>query len=305
MEKKKEIQDQLLEIALSDINVAWLLHNNSEYGPSVFYFQQATEKAFKAFGVLGQFFDADKLQKISHYHLDEYWKVVAAKEAEVASTIKTFETIAGVTDHEVYKNLKIEEYRDTLSAEKELGRKLKSLDLVNMEHDDLIDILEQIEEIEDELSKIRFRPPKNSHELLVAGLEKAGEWYSKFNTSAAQEMKEASAAVKTDEEREILLLVIYYYQKTACVSGFIAKVLFWCALITKEHTSLARYPKNGIDPLEFYTKKLPLVKFLPDYLDLLEKATRMIIKLKNGKYLPAKLKALSEAKPVPAEVQHI
>ena len=54
--------------------------------------------------------------------------------------------------------------------------------------------------------------------------------------------------------------------------------LFACGILTTQHSSLARYPENGKNPLNIYTAKLPLIKKQILFMDLLEDAIKKLTK---------------------------
>ena len=57
---------------------------------------------------------------------------------------------------------------------------------------------------------------------------------------------------------------------------FILFALFACGILTTQHSSLARYPENGKNPLNIYTAKLPLIKKQILFMDLLEDAIKRL-----------------------------
>jgi len=60
--------------------------------------------------------------------------------------------------------------------------------------------------------------------------------------------------------------------------AFINLTLYFCAIITVQHSSLTRYPDDNVNPDMVYTKRLPLVKKQNEFMDLLDKALIKLLK---------------------------
>ena len=55
-------------------------------------------------------------------------------------------------------------------------------------------------------------------------------------------------------------------------SIFIDYTFYSCALLTIQHSSLTRYPKNGINPESIYINELPIVQKQLGFMELLKEA---------------------------------
>lgn len=278
------IANQLVRIALSDIKASQKLYEAKGYSQAVFYFQQATEKAFKAWGIFGGIIKEDEIQKISHKQIKIYWKALMDQEEEVKNAMQVYESIEGIKDHEVYQNMKLDEYTKMIEGEKAFKEKLDNLDLLTLKYNDHVWVLDHLEEVE----KVKIPSFKNMAGKLREYSAKTEDFTRRFDEAGANEFREEVNKLSNEQ----LEALSWYPIKVQMLSVFISKVLFFTSIMSAAHFSYCRYPFKGVDPLEFYTKKQPLVKFLPDYLRLLEKAIKTLMKLRANKYMPKVLESL-------------
>ncbi|MBL7893857.1 MAG: HEPN domain-containing protein [Bacteroidia bacterium] len=272
------IANQLVEIALSDIKASRKLREAKQYPQSVFYFQQSTEKAFKAWGIFAGIIKEDEIQKISHKHIKIYWKALTDQEKTVKGAMQAYDKIEGIKDHEVYKNMKLDEFNKMIEDEKVFKETIEKLDLLNLTHNDHVWVLDHLEEVE----KVRLPSFKGLAGKLRDYSLKTEDFTRRISENNAKEFRDEMDKL-SDEQLEALS---WYPLKEYMISLFVTKVLFFTTIMSAAHFSYCRYPFKGVDPLKFYTSKQPLVKFLPDYLRLLEKAIKVLIKLRAGKYIP-------------------
>ena len=268
-----KISKQLLETSMKDIQASYLLFDGKLYSQSFFYFQQATEKAFKAFGIACEAITENEIEEIRHNPLKIYRIIVEKQELDVNQTIEKFNGNEKLLKSELYKSFKVEEYKNLLEQEKQLLNKYGNIELFNIEHDDVIDILEHLEEVEES----KFTLPKNYKALLRTGFTEYAGMLEPFNPIAAKDIRDC---VTKDDELELLAKFIVIYWRRLFDLIFISKVLYFSTVVTmRHHVHISRYPKDGVHPLEFYTKKLPMIKFLSDYLRLLERANKKMKKI--------------------------
>ena len=175
--------------------------------------------------------------------------------------------------HEFFANVKLEEYLNTLEEELKILDRLGNIDLLNIDHDEIIDVLEHLEEVE----KTKFSPPpKKYREEFKKGMNKYEDFLGSVNPASAHELK--TELSKDGTLDEVVKYTILYFN-TVIQLAFISKVFYFSSIVTSKHVETSRYSINKINPLEFYTKKLPIVKFQLDFLRLLEKAVKKLKKL--------------------------
>ena len=268
------MKTQLIDISLADIRASRLLYDRKLYPQSFFYFQQATEKAFKAFGLITEAVDEVGIKKdIGHNPLKIYRKMVNLQLIETREGAEFFKKNEKVTKHEFFAPIEFEEYLNSLQEEIKILDRLGNIDLFNIDHDEIIDILEHLEEIE----KTKFNPPPKKYlEEFKKGMHRYGDFLSTVNPASANEFKTELA--KDGALDEVLKYTILYFN-TLIQLAFVSKVFYFSSIVTSKHIETSRYSINNINPLEFYTKRLPIVKFQPDFLRLLEKAVKKLKKL--------------------------
>ena len=63
---------------------------------------------------------------------------------------------------------------------------------------------------------------------------------------------------------------------------FINFTLYICAILTIQHSSLTRYPSDGINPERIYNRKLPIVNKQMEFIELLTEAISRMEKINES-----------------------
>ena len=266
------LKNDLIEIALKDIRAASILYDKKLYAQSYFYFQQASEKANKAYGLFGGLITEEELKDIQHNQLKIYRKAIVAEEAEMKATLKQLEKNPEVANHKFLKSKDIGTYSKNLQDGLKFHDSAKQKDLLNYTKEELDYFLDAI----GELCYFRFRLGKKAKETVLYELKTYEDFGKQFFSEIDKEdLKEAMK----DENREELIKTIQDYSKHQMKTLFLHVTFYFCALITIRHSNLARYPDNGKNPLNFYDMKNPSVKYQPYFMYYLKRALMQFKKI--------------------------
>ncbi|HNQ30113.1 MAG TPA: HEPN domain-containing protein [Methanolinea sp.] len=264
--------DTLLFIALEDLDSSIILYHREHYPQSVFYLQQAVEKAVKSLGLLFEIVSEDDLQgKIGHNPLRVYKRPLTKISEDLPALNQDLDThpefsemlqSSGIDLDELASSIKslvhkFDEYISTvvdynLSAEA-LSEHLFAIDFFNRG-------IDKTEE--------RIRTEGISDEVFAAKKEELRtQLESLFNSiHIPTEQKEAmrngldsffAAFLPNRESFEYLMYVVLKIVR-------IGQNLFYLSIITSPHATKSRYPEGNFNPLQFYTPGSPLIDTLPE-----------------------------------------
>jgi len=269
------------QISLSDLDSSFLLYENGHYRNSYFLFQQASEKANKAFALLGGKFTLKDLEHYSHDQLKIFKKISVSQEGKINELIQLLEPYPKNTYHKLFENTNFIEYRKSLLDEVSFIDSLKNYDLVNISIKDLNFIIKSLIKLKETQLKI----PLNFDSIFKSKMFEVANWIGQFATENAKEEKANFEKFINDEEKlnQLYNYMINYLFPMLIDSVFIYTTLYFCAIITVQHSSLTRYPKDNINPNLIYTKQLPIVKKQKYFMTLLQEAILKINRINNKK----------------------
>ncbi len=264
------------DISLSDLNSSRLLYENGHYRTSYFFFQQATEKANKAVAILGGEFNEKELRRISHNQLQIYKKLCINEEQDVKELLELFESFPQIGNHKIFENTNFIKFRKSLIDNVDFIDGLKNYDIVHISTKELDSLLKELIKIKD----IRITIPHEFDSIFKTKMLAISDWIGKYGTEKALEDKQKLEEILNNNEHYYKLYDIIMNRIFPLVLdlNFITKTLYFCAIITIQHTSLTRYPENNINPNSLYNKRLPIVKKQNEFMVLLNEA---IMRLKN------------------------
>lgn len=266
-----------IDLARSDLKSSRLLYNNAHHRTSYFFFQQASEKANKAFAHLTGLLSDKEFKNIQHDQLKIYKKIILKQEVEIKTLVRALKPYPKVANHQILQQINFINYQQTLSEGLSFINCLRSYDLVNIPTTDLTHILGQLKTTQNTKLKI----PRDFEAVLKTQMFKVADWIGQFET---QEAKEATTEFlkmmdDPDNSKKIYDLIVKQILPLVIDMAFVNLTLYFCAILTVQHSSLTRYPDNNVNPEKIYSKRLPVVKKQEEFMDLLDKALFKLTKL--------------------------
>lgn len=272
-----DIKNLWVKLALSDLASSRILLKQKQYRTSYFLFQQATEKANKAFALYAGFVQESELMKVGHDQFKIYRKILSREEKELGRFITATKDLPSkIRDHEIFGYTSIQSLHQGQGQMLSLIDGLKDQDLVNISAVELNRLYKQLLS----LSPRKIKLPEGIDKDLKEGMLKVADWVAHFDTPEAIAAKKEFEDFANDEKKskELMATMVQMLKITADFA-FIFITLLVCAYLTIQHSSLTRYPSKGKNPFNIYTSKLPLVKKQAFFMDLLEISLRKIGKL--------------------------
>lgn len=256
-----------LNLAFDDLQSSEVLYKDGKYRASYFLFQQAVEKTGKIYAYILNMATVDSFEDIRH----DQFKIL--RKHLVKQLGETQTKVPAVTD--LSKQLKLQK------EEKSLNDAIKGIDsmwnedLVNISSKDLNELLKEF---------------KNSFILKLDLPNKYNEEAKEMVNSFIKRMSRRKSPKAARALKPFLELVadensfrkgyeIFVPALNRWIDSiYCSLAIYGCALITVQHSSLTRYPKERKDPLKIYTLKLPVIRKQPQFMDLLNKALSKIKK---------------------------
>jgi len=268
------------DLSESDLNSARLLYDNGHFRTSYFFFQQATEKANKAFALLSGLLSDKELKDIQHDQLKIYRKTIVKQESEIKSLIEVLKPYPKITNHELIQKTNFVKYHSSLSEGLSFIDSLRNIDLVNVSTNDLNTIIRELRKLKQ--TKLKF--PKDIKQVFKKQFLEVADWIGHFETQESLKEKNDLINLLDNEEqsKQFYDLMIYQILPMIIEIAFANMTLFFCALITVQHSSMTRYPENNINPETVYNLQLPIVKKQPLFMDLLKNSIIVIKKLNEA-----------------------
>lgn len=268
-----------VDIALDDLKSSRALYNTGHFRASYFLFQQASEKANKAFALLTGSISPEKLSDIKHDQLKIYRSNLVKEEADIKSLAKILAVHPHTAGHNILNGPQLSSYGKSLAKNISFIDKVKDLDFVNISLSDINYLYRELIKLEN----LKIKRSKTFDTTFKKYWKNLAEWIGGFNTSEALEAKnEYLKVIENEASIEELNSAALKMSELLLELAFVQYTFYFCAILTIQHSSLTRYPLNGKDPMTIYTRHLPLVKKQPVFMDLLEKAIHKLISI----YLP-------------------
>jgi len=264
--------DSLLFIALEDLDSSIILYHRKHYPQSVFYLQQAVEKAVKSLGLLFEIVvEKDLQKKVGHNPLRVYKKPFTKISDDLPSLNRELDThpefremlqMSGIDLDELASSMKklvhqFDEYRKTVvtynpSAEA-LSAHLSAIDSYNRG-------IKQAEE------KIRDRGISDEVFAAIQG-ELRNQLEALF---ISIHIPSPQKEVMRNELNSFFTLFLpnkeffEYFIEVLLKAVRIGQNLFYLSIITSPHATKSRYPEENFNPLKFYAPGSPLIHKLPE-----------------------------------------
>lgn len=265
------------ELALSDLKSSIILYDNKQFRTSYFLFQQASEKANKAFAILGGQFNEKDIKKIGHNQFKIFTRTIRIQGEGVKNLITFLKPFPKVENHKVLARTNLNEYGKSLNESIKFIDNLSQHDLITISLTDLNTLLRQLKKINE--SKIKI--PLNFEKNFKKGMLNIADWVGQFETKEAIEAKQEFHKLINDKEEaeKIYTLLTDEILPLMLEISIINLTLYFCAIITIQHSSLTRYPEQGKSPIALYTSKLPLIKKQKYFMNHLMYSLKKISKL--------------------------
>lgn len=253
-----------IEIALNDLKSARLLYEHEQFSNSYFLFQQSVEKANKAFALLSGKITVEELEDFKHDQFKIYRKLLVAQREQAHSTSVALDSNPNPIPTEIKKEFDFKSHYQTLDKSVRFIDSLRNLDLINLSASELNYFLRELKKLE----KVKLKIPKNAKEIVYV---KLANFIGAFGTEEAMKMKSALIALSSEETDELWNVILQTIPLFLDVI-FVNLTLYFCALLTIQHSSLTRYPDEGDSPLWLYDLDLPIVKKQPLFMNYMDKA---------------------------------
>ena len=260
--------DIWLDLATSDLQSSRLLHHNEHFRTSYFQFQQATEKANKAFGLLADIIKEDELKKFSHDTIKIYKRTSDKQAKEIKTLVKVLEPYPNISQHKIFTKSNFTKYHETLSDGVRFMDSLRNYDLVNISATDLNFVVRELKKVKATKIKIPGDYEKKFEKIMLD----IADWIGQFGTEEAISAKKdfLNFIANKDYAKQLYDLMLNQILPMMIDITFVNLTLYFCAIITVQHSSLSRYPEDGKNPELIYTKRLPLIQKQNQFMDLLE-----------------------------------
>ena len=256
-----------IDLATSDLKSSRLLHDSGHFRTSYFLFQQATEKANKAYALLTDIYKENELQKISHNTLKIYRRTSVKQKQEIKTLVKVLKPYPKVSQHKVLSKINFTKYYETLADGICFIDGLRKEDLVNIAATDLNDLLRELKKIKTTKITLPFKYEKKMEKIMLD----IADWIGQFGTDEVLKSKKEFSDFISDKKnaKEFYDIICNKMLPMMIDFSFVHMTLFYCAIITVQHSSLSRYPESGKNPDFTYTKRLPLVQKQKQFMDML------------------------------------
>lgn len=269
-----------IELAWNDLKSSQLLFDNKHYRTSYFFFQQASEKANKAFALFGGQLAEIEFKEIQHDQFLIFKKSIRKQETEIKTLLATISPLTKVANHNLISKTNLTEYCKSLSDSVHHIGNLKNSDLINISTQDLNYLLRQLKKAKDTKIKI----PINYEKKFRNAMLNVADWVGQFETKEAIEAKKELQNFINDQDQtkklyEVMLNQIF---PSMIDIAFIHLTFYCCAIITYKHSTLTRYPENEINPQHLYKLTLPIVKKQKEFMSYLENAIGKLELLNNS-----------------------
>lgn len=265
------------EIALSDLKTARLLHENGHYRTSYFFFQQASEKANKAFALFQGDLSLDKLKKFQHDQFKIFKHQIEKQKVEIEKLNKILEIFPLFQESQHFQKSNLQTTEKQLDVGLEFIKESKESDLINISSIKLNFLLRELKK----LKNIKLKYPKNRNQVFKKQMLDMSDWIGNFTTQDSQTLKtDLINLLESKEQSENFYDEIFNKYFPLIFELFFAYMtLYFSAMITIQHSSKTRYPDEDLNPDRIYTKCLPIIIKQPKFMDFLENAIQIVNKI--------------------------
>ncbi len=271
-EEDQPVYDSLLFIALEDLDSSIILYHREHYPQSVFYLQQAVEKAVKSLGLFFEIVsERDLFRRVGHKPLEIYRRPISKISTDIPALNKELDNhpefrdllqISGIDFDELASSTKnlVHQFDEYLST-------VVDYNLSSEVFSEIISMIGQVNrEIETAEEKIRGEGIREEEfDAIQDDLRKQFEalFISIHIPSPQKEMMRDelnSFFTAFFPNKEFFEYLVYVLLKIVRI----AQNLFYLSIITSPHATKSRYPEDNFNPLLFYASGTPLINKLPE-----------------------------------------
>ncbi len=272
-----------IDISKDDLVSSRILYENKKYRNSYFLFQQASEKANKAFALLNKTLSETEAKEINHNQTKIYRNSFIKQQKNISETIDLFKNIEIPESLEVFSQKQLKTYEVSLKNSISFIDSLRNCDLINITENTLNEFIIHIKEIQN----FQLELPKNFNTIFKNSILEISKWTQQFETEETKiSQKEIHDFLNNKKDSKLIFdsfkTVIYPLMIDIV---FISQTLYYCAILTIQHSSLSRYPSDGVNPENIYIKSLPIVNKQIEVIEFLEEAILRMEKINNRKIL--------------------
>ncbi|MBN1133511.1 MAG: HEPN domain-containing protein [Methanosarcinaceae archaeon] len=261
--------ERMLEMAINDLGASMKLYKLGYYPQAIFLFQQAVEKSTKSFGIWMKGITPEQAKSskhIGHASVRVFEKSVRTfgdyidQFRSVAENEPAMQKIIGVTDFDTGPlKSQIEETADFFGncaskmkkkndlSEEGLSKILDYYYKMENKLDEAFSSFEETDFKRDEIDGLNQEALK----MMVPILEEMPE-------HADEIVKGINNLYDSFADKEVVKSLL---ETVFCMISVLTG-LFCLSIITQPHAVISRYPEDDFDPLEYYTKKRPIVHAL-------------------------------------------
>jgi len=269
-----EISENLLEIAIKDIESVKILYRRKHYSLALFQLQQAVEKLVKSFGIKAKVIKPDEIAKqISHLPHKVFTKLYQTQIDELSKRNNTPILVPDLIPPHQRGKSKTKERLENL---KQLHAKVQSSELLKSKSIPP----EDVEQFIAEAKTLNKTPTFNTKEL-----------HSQFKDDFVKTNLHFIDYLKGDENVRLISEHLIansdeiakrnverhkFNKKQEAKYKYISFVWVNLSLLTSPHEQTTRYPSitNGETPSNLYDENNVIVKHIPEFLRMLNKTIK-------------------------------
>lgn len=275
MKRADEDVNVWIDIAKSDLKSSILLYNLKQYRTSYYFFQQASEKTFKAMLMVYGITDKSKIRSANHDIFKLYKLLINLPERKNKKPGKTLEPsidlnnlVSGDADK-----------KQTLEEVEIMFKKLSNKDIFKVTHKDLEQSMNEIKR--SMFYKITL--PKIYGALAKRKLNKFLKWLEDKNSKKTVYAKsKLESAFNQENFVESYPFIEKMVNMWSGMSSLVYGVMI-CTLVTARHNNLTRYPIEEFNPLKVYRKRLPVITKQKELSSFLKKALNTLSIMASNK----------------------
>jgi HEPN domain-containing protein len=267
----------LIKLSESDLKSSRILYYSGQYPQSVFLFQQSTEKANKAIGLMGEFLKPNQLLGIGHDQVKVYKKGINKQIRLLEELNEKLEPFNEAKNHPLISGFNVSDLPQQLTEGIAAFDELKKSTLTGSDIDGLIDTLCELREFKREL-------PHDFNEQLIKQIYQVGDWLATFGVAGQQQRLELENWMSLKQNQTELIKILRKILDTATEFGRSISGLALLAIVMNEHSSSPRYPMNGKSPFQLYHANNPLVTRLPVLSEFVEEGISTLKKYQKEWY---------------------
>jgi hypothetical protein len=267
---------ELLTISKTDLVSSRTLHVHGQFSQAYFLFQQAVEKANKAFGLLTGVVKQDDLMKVGHDQIKIFKKGLKEQELKIDEHNKIIEHLDHIKNHEFYKTIPIASASEKIGKADSFLDSLRNMDLVRIDADVVDLFISELIKLRDE----KLTEIENYDREIIDQLKITADWIGSFGTEESLRQKsELMGQLADNQSQEVLLKYCKDTSKVIVEIAYVNMTLYLFAILTIQHSSRTRYIIEETRPVDIYNTDLPVIIKLPQLIDLLEEAINRLEKL--------------------------